>query len=110
MENERVMAIRNGKPDGGVLEKGKIKLISPPLYKVILINDDFTPMDFVVAILKNFFSMSEERATQVMLKIHHEGSSVCGVYPNDIAATKVQQINEFSRQHQHPLMCVMDKE
>lgn len=104
------MAIPNGKSDSGILEKGKARLTPPPLYKVILINDDFTPMDFVVDILKIFFSMSEERATQLMLKIHHEGSGVCGVYPNDIAATKVQQINEFSRQHQHPLMCVMDRE
>ena len=93
-----------------ILEKNKTRLSPPPMYKVILINDDFTPMDFVVKVLRHFFFMDEEMATRTMLKIHAEGVAICGIYPNDIAATKVQQVNEFSRQNQHPLMCVMEKE
>ena len=93
-----------------IIEKGRAKSNPPPLYKVILINDDFTPMDFVIKVLRHFFLMDEEMATRVMLKIHIEGSGICGVYPSDIAMTKVQQVNDFSRQNQHPLMCVMEKE
>lgn len=104
------MTTGNRSHGSGVLEKGKTRLSPPPLYKVILINDDFTPMDFVVKVLRSFFSMSEEMATQIMLKIHTEGVGICGIYPSDIAVTKVQQVNEFSRQHQHPLMCMMEKE
>lgn len=103
------MAADNQNP-GSVIEKGKTRLIPPPLYKVILINDDFTPMDFVIKVLRLFFFMDEEMATRIMLKIHTEGAGVCGTYPGDIAATKVQKINEFSKQNQHPLMCVMEKE
>lgn len=93
----------------GVLEKSKNKIKLPPLYKVMLLNDDYTPMDFVVVVLQTFFLMNQEKATQVMLKIHTEGVGICGIYPSDIAITKVQQVNEFSRQNQHPLMCVMEK-
>src|SRR5512142_1663531 len=86
-----------------LLERSKTK--PPKLYKVILINDDFTTMEFVIEVLKTFFSMGTERATQVMLKIHNEGSAVCGVYPRDIAETKVTQVSEFAKQHGHPLRC-----
>jgi len=103
------MATDNQNP-GNTLEKGRTRLSPPPLYKVILINDDFTPMDFVVKVLRHFFFMSEEMATRIMMKIHTEGAGICGIYPSDIAVTKVQQVNEFSRQNQHPLMCVMEKE
>lgn len=95
--------------ENGVLEESKSKIKLPPLYKVMLLNDDFTPMDFVVMVLQTFFFMDQEKATQIMLKIHTEGMGVCGMYPSDIAMTKVQQVNEFSRQNQHPLMCVMEK-
>ncbi|SFM61695.1 ATP-dependent Clp protease adapter ClpS [Nitrosomonas communis] len=95
--------------ENGVLEENKSKIKLPPLYKVMLLNDDFTPMDFVVIVLQTFFFMSQEKATQVMLKIHTEGVGICGIYPNDIAMTKVQQVNKFSRQNQHPLMCIMEK-
>ncbi|SDH21447.1 MULTISPECIES: ATP-dependent Clp protease adapter ClpS [unclassified Nitrosomonas] len=95
--------------ENGVLEESKSKIKLPPLYKVMLLNDDFTPMDFVVMVLQTFFFMDQEKATQIMLKIHTEGMGVCGIYPSDIAMTKVQQVNEFSRQNQHPLMCVMEK-
>ena len=93
-----------------IIEKSGIRLSPPPLYKVILINDDFTPMDFVVKVLRHFFLMNEEMATRIMLQIHIEGAGICGIYPNDIAVTKVQQVNDFSRQNQHPLMCMMEKE
>jgi ATP-dependent Clp protease adaptor protein ClpS len=81
------------------------KLARPPLYKVVLFNDDFTPMDFVVTVLVEFFHMPMEKATQIMLKVHTEGKAVCGVYSRDVAETKVEQVNEFSREHQQPLLC-----
>lgn len=96
--------------DGGaVLETEHSKTKPPRLYKVLLLNDDFTPMDFVVVVLQKFFSMSREQATLVMLKVHRDGKSVCGVYPHDLAATKVEQVSAFARQHQHPLACVMEE-
>ncbi|MCL6269890.1 ATP-dependent Clp protease adapter ClpS [Sansalvadorimonas sp. 2012CJ34-2] len=88
----------------------KPKLQPPPMYKVILINDDYTPMDFVVEILEQFFRMSRERATQVMLRVHTEGSAVCGIYTRDIAETRAEQVNQYAREHQHPLMCKTQKD
>lgn len=85
------------------------QIVPPSLYKVILLNDDFTPMDFVIVVLQEFFAMNEERATQVMLTVHHEGRGVCGIYSEDIAATKVEQVLAFAREHQHPLSCVMEE-
>jgi ATP-dependent Clp protease adaptor protein ClpS len=79
------------------------------MFKVMLLNDDFTPMEFVVIVLQKFFAMSRERATQVMLKVHREGIGVCGVYPRDTASTKVQQVANYARKHQHPLQCVMEE-
>lgn len=76
---------------------------------VMMFNDDFTPMDFVVLVLQKFFSMNRERAMQIMLKVHMEGRGVCGVYPRDIAATKVEQVSTFARENQHPLACVMEE-
>ncbi|MDQ8020579.1 ATP-dependent Clp protease adapter ClpS [Uliginosibacterium sp. H1] len=93
-----------------VLEAERSKTKPPHLYKVLLLNDDFTPMDFVVQVLQRFFAMDRERATAVMLQVHREGSGVCGVFPRDIAATKVEQVSSFARQHQHPLACVMEEE
>lgn len=77
----------------------------PPKYQVILINDDYTPMDFVVEILEKFFRMSRERATQVMLTVHTVGSAVCGIYTRDVAETRAEQVNRYSQKHQYPLMC-----
>ncbi len=94
--------------DASLLEAKRTKLAPPPLYTVVLLNDDFTPMDFVVLVLQKFFSKSREQATQIMLKVHMEGRGVCGVYPRDIAATKVEQVTRFSRDNQHPLACVME--
>ncbi|KAA2286029.1 ATP-dependent Clp protease adapter ClpS [Arenimonas fontis] len=81
----------------------------PPLYQVVLLNDDFTPMDFVVEVLQLFFAMNREKATQVMLHVHTRGKGVCGVYTREVAESKVSQVNDFSRQHQHPLLCTMEK-
>lgn len=99
----------SGNRDSVLLEAQKSRVKPPPLYKVMLLNDDYTPMDFVVSVLQTFFSMSREQATQVMLKVHREGMGVCGVYPRDVAATKVEQVVSFSRKHQHPLQCVMEE-
>jgi ATP-dependent Clp protease adaptor protein ClpS len=95
--------------DDTLLEAQKSKLKPPPMFKVMLLNDDYTPMEFVVVVLQKFFSMTRERATQVMLKVHREGIGVCGVYPRDVAATKVQLVAAYSRKHQHPLQCVMEE-
>jgi ATP-dependent Clp protease adaptor protein ClpS len=94
---------------GLVLEEARPEVARPPLYQVILLNDDFTPMDFVVVVLETFFSMDRERATQVMLHVHTRGKGVCGVFTREVAETKVTQVNEFSRTHQHPLLCTMEK-
>jgi len=95
--------------EGTVLETRKAKVKPPPMYKVVLCNDDFTPMEFVVIVLQKFFGMNREQATQIMLKVHREGRGICGVFPKDVAATKVEQVISFSRQHQHPLQCVMEE-
>ena len=95
--------------EGSVLEAKRSKLAPPPLYKVLVLNDDFTPMDFVVLVLQKFFSMNREQATQIMLKVHMEGRGVCGVFPRDVAATKVEQVAAFARDNQHPLACVMEE-
>lgn len=95
--------------NGLALQEAKPKLKKPPLYKVVLLNDDFTPMDFVIEILMTFFGMSEEKATQIMLQVHTRGFGVCGVFSKDVAETKVQIVNNYSRQHQHPLLCSMEE-
>ncbi len=92
-----------------VLEAKKSKVKPPAMFKVVLLNDDYTPMDFVVAVLQTIFMMNRELATQIMLKVHREGMGVCGVYPKDVAATKVEQVGSFAKQHQHPLQCVMEQ-
>lgn len=92
-----------------VVEAERTSTKPPPLYKVLLLNDDFTPMEFVVIVLQQFFGMDRERAMRVMLQVHTEGSGVCGVFPKDVAATKVEQVASFARQHQHPLACVMEE-
>ena len=95
--------------DHAVLEAQRNNLAPPPLYTVFLLNDDFTPMDFVVHVLQRFFSMNREQATQIMLKVHMEGRGVCGVFPRDVAATKVGQVSSFARENQHPLACIMEE-
>jgi len=95
--------------ESSILEPEKSKVAPPPLFKVLLLNDDYTPMEFVVVVLQTFFTMNREKATQVMLAVHREGMGVCGVYPYDIAVTKVEQVVAYARKHQHPLQCVMEK-
>lgn len=94
---------------GLAVETARPEVVRPPLYQVVLLNDDFTPMDFVVEVLQTFFAMNREKATQVMLHVHTRGKGVCGVYTREVAESKVTQVNEFSRQHQHPLLCTMEK-
>jgi len=95
--------------DGFAVEEVKPKLKQPPLYKVIILNDDFTPMEFVVEVLQKFFGMDQEKATQIMLHVHTRGVGVCGVYTRDVAETKVHQVNNYARENQHPLLCTMEK-
>jgi len=90
----------------GVKEKHELK--PPPMYKVILNNDDYTPMDFVIEVLVRFFRMDSERATDVMLQIHYKGKAICGVFSAEVAETKVAQVNQYAREHQHPLLCTME--
>lgn len=90
-------------------EAAATRTAPPPMYKVLLLNDDFTPMDFVVQILQRFFAKSREQATQIMLKVHNEGVGLCGIYPHDIAETKVNQVVAYAREQQHPLQCVMEE-
>lgn len=94
---------------GAVLapERGRVK--PPPMFKVVLLNDDYTPMDFVIVVLEKFFAMNRESATRVMLRVHNDGRGLCGTYPRDVATTKVEQVTAFARQHQHPLACVMEE-
>lgn len=92
-----------------VLERAKPKLERPSMYKVVMLNDDYTPMDFVVMVLEGFFSMSSELAVQKMLEIHEKGSAICGVFTKDIAETKAAQVNDYSRQNEHPLLCKVMK-
>jgi ATP-dependent Clp protease adaptor protein ClpS len=99
----------SGNRDNALLETQKSRVKPPPMFKVVLLNDDYTPMDFVVAVLQKFFALSREKATQIMLKVHREGIGVCGIYPKDVAATKVEQVKTYSKQHQHPLQCVMEE-
>ncbi|WP_028452751.1 ATP-dependent Clp protease adapter ClpS [Chitinilyticum aquatile] len=95
--------------DAQLLEQ-RAKLAPPPFWSVVLLNDDFTPMDFVVDVLMKFFNIREERATRIMLQVHTEGRGICGTYPKDIAATKVAQVSDYAREHQHPLQCIMEVE
>jgi ATP-dependent Clp protease adaptor protein ClpS len=86
----------------------KPKLKRPPLYKVVLINDDYTPMDFVVDVLRSYFSMNAEKATQVMLKVHTEGKGVCGVFSKDVAETKAALVNDYAKECEQPLLCSVE--
>lgn len=109
----RMTGDEGGGTDGGLegdlaVQDAKPKLKKPPLYKVILLNDDYTPMEFVVEVLEIFFRMNREQATHVMLTVHTQGKGVCGIYTRDIAETKMNQVNQYSREHQHPLLCEVE--
>jgi ATP-dependent Clp protease adaptor protein ClpS len=107
------MASRNpsrGDPATGIITRTAPKTKKPSLYKVLLLNDDYTPMEFVVHVLERFFNKGREEATRIMLHVHQKGVGICGVYTYEVAETKVTQVLDFARQHQHPLQCTMEKE
>ncbi len=93
----------------GIATKTRAKPKKPSQYKVLLLNDDYTPMEFVVIVLKRFFRMNMEEATRVMLHVHQKGVGVCGIFPYEVAETKVNQVMDFARQNQHPLQCTLEK-
>ena len=93
----------------GLATRTRTRTKQPTPYRVLLLNDDYTPMEFVVEVIQLFFALPRERATQIMLKVHTEGRGVCGIYPKDVALTKVEQVTAYSRQHQHPLQCAMEE-
>lgn len=95
---------------GIAVQEAKPALQAPPMYKVVLFNDDYTPMDFVVEVLEVFFNLNRELATKVMLAVHTEGRAVCGVFTRDIAETKAMQVNQYARESQHPLLCEIEKD
>jgi len=93
----------------GVIEAtASPRLQRPPQYKVILLNDDYTPMEFVVTVLEQFFAMNRERAMRIMLHVHYHGEGICGIFSHEIAETKIFQVEEYARHHQHPLRCRME--
>ncbi len=100
----------NGGTDTGVLTKTKPKTKKPSMYKVLLLNDDYTPMEFVVFILQSIFNRGEEDAVSIMLQVHQKGAGICGVYPYEIAETKVSQVMNLARKEQHPLQCTLEKD
>ena len=103
---------RNGRDDRqtGVVVKSKPKTKKPSMYKVLLLNDDYTPMEFVVHVLERFFNKNREEATQIMLHVHRRGVGICGVYTYEVAETKVTQVIDFARRNEHPLQCTLEKE
>jgi ATP-dependent Clp protease adaptor protein ClpS len=99
----------DGGSDTGVVTQTKPKTKTPAMYKVIMLNDDYTPMEFVILVLERFFSKNEEEATHIMLHVHQKGVGVCGVFTYEVAETKVQQVMDLAKQHQHPLQCTLEK-
>ena len=100
----------DGEGDAGVVTKTRARTQRPPLYKVLILNDDYTPMEFVVHVLERFFGMSHSQAFELMLTVHKKGVAVVGVFSFEVAETKVGQVMDFARRHQHPLQCTMEKE
>jgi len=103
---------KNNDDDGntGVIVETKPKTKKPSMYKVLMLNDDYTPMEFVVHVLERIFAMDQEQATQVMMHVHRRGVGICGDFPYEVAETKVTQVMDFARQHQHPLQCTLEKD
>lgn len=106
-------AVHRPAPDDGgsvVLERRAQKAKPPQMYQVLMLNDDYTPMEFVVHVLERFFSKNREQATEIMLHVHRRGVGVCGVFTYEVAETKVNQVTEFARRNQHPLRCTLEKD
>jgi ATP-dependent Clp protease adaptor protein ClpS len=101
---------RDDDGDTGVVVRSRTKTKKPSMYKVLMLNDDYTPMEFVVHVLERFFGKSHEEATRIMLHVHQRGVGICGVYTYEVAETKVTQVMDLARQHQHPLQCTLEKE
>tara|TARA_R110000868_G_scaffold70902_1_gene208146 strand:- start:928 stop:1455 length:528 start_codon:yes stop_codon:yes gene_type:complete len=99
----------NGGSETGVVTRTKPKSKKPAMYKVIMLNDDYTPMEFVILVLERYFSKTQDEATQIMLHVHQKGVGVCGVFTYEVAETKVQQVMDLAKQHQHPLQCTLEK-
>ncbi len=97
-------------PSTSVVTRTRPKTKKPSLWKVLLLNDDYTPMEFVVYVLERFFNKNQEDATRIMLHVHQKGIGICGIFPYEVAETKVTQVIDFSRQNEHPLQCTMEKE
>jgi|SRR5579871_1665551 len=108
-DNKRRSDKGTGGPGTAVITKTKPQTKRPNLYRVLLLNDDYTPMEFVVLVLERFFNKDREAATRIMLHVHHHGIGECGIFTYEIAETKVTQVMDFARKHQHPLQCVMEK-
>ena len=108
-DDDRKRGGERGTPGTSVITKTKPQTKRPNLYRVLLLNDDYTPMEFVVHVLERFFNKDREAATRIMLHVHHHGIGECGVYTYEVAETKVTQVMDFARKHQHPLQCVMEK-
>ena len=100
----------SGRPGVGLLTRTRLKPKKPAMYRVLLLNDDFTPMDFVVHVLEKFFSKNRQEATEIMLHVHRRGVGVCGVYTHEVAETKVNMVMDYARKNEHPLQCTMEKE
>jgi ATP-dependent Clp protease adaptor protein ClpS len=108
-EEDRKRRNEPGSPGTAVITKTKPQTKRPSMYRVLILNDDYTPMEFVVHVLERFFSKDHEAATRIMLHVHHHGIGECGIYTYEVAETKVTQVMDFARKHQHPLQCVMEK-
>ncbi len=99
----------DGRDSTGIITRTKPQTKRPSLYRVLILNDDYTPMEFVIAVLERFFNKSREDATRIMLHVHHNGVGECGIFTFEVAETKVTQVMDYARKHQHPLQCVMEK-
>ena len=110
LSDERRVADEDADADSGLLVKERPRLAPPSLYKVILLNDDYTPMEFVVGILETLFSRSRQEAVEIMFHVHNKGVGVCGLYPHEVAETKATQVMSLARKNEHPLQCVIEKE
>jgi ATP-dependent Clp protease adaptor protein ClpS len=108
-QKESKPAVVNPLQEGVEIAEPSVKVKPPSLYRVLLLNDDYTPMDFVILVLEKFFNKDRSAATEIMLSVHHKGSGVCGVFPHEVAETKVVHVTEFAREHEHPLQCTMEK-
>jgi ATP-dependent Clp protease adaptor protein ClpS len=100
---------QGGGPGAAVITRTRTQTKKPAMYRVLLLNDDYTPMEFVITVLRRYFNKSPDEATRIMLHVHHHGVGECGVYTYEVAETKVTQVMDFARKHQHPLQCIMEK-